>query len=129
MKWSHIAAALCVVAFCLAFAGQAMAVKYVALGDSYSSGTGTRTFYESKCQRSVYAYPSLVAASKGYSLNFRACSGAKVADVTSLQLSALSASTAYVTISVGGNDAGFADVMTTCAQPAWASSCLAFSGL
>ena len=31
--------------------------------------------------------------------------------------------TAYVTISVGGNDAGFADVLTTCAQPAWLSNC------
>ena len=32
-------------------------------------------------------------------------------------------STSYVTLSVGGNDAGFADVLTTCAQPAWLSNC------
>ena len=30
---------------------------------------------------------------------------------------------AYVTISVGGNDAGFANVLTTCAQPSWLSNC------
>ena len=28
-----------------------------------------------------------------------------------------------MTISVGGNDAGFSDVLTTCAQPAWMSNC------
>ena len=52
--------------------------SYVALGDSYSSGTGTRTYINdgTSCQRSVYAYPSLISASKGLTLNFRACSGA-----------------------------------------------------
>jgi len=99
--------------------------SYVALGDSYSSGTGTRSYIAdgTQCLRSTYAYASLTAAAKGYSLNFRACSGAVVADVTSSQLSALSSSTRYVTLSVGGNDAGFADVLTECALPAWASDC------
>ena len=57
--------------------------SYVALGDSYSSGTGTRSYIDdgTTCQRSVYAYPSLIAASKGMTLNFRACSGATVANV------------------------------------------------
>jgi lysophospholipase L1-like esterase len=104
---------------------QAAAPAYVALGDSYSSGTGTRTYINdgTTCQRSVYAYPSLLASARGYALNFRACSGAKISDVTNLQLSALSSSTAYVTISVGGNDAGFSDVLSTCAQPWWAADC------
>jgi hypothetical protein len=103
----------------------AAAPSYVALGDSYSSGVGTRSYIAdgTTCQRSTKAYPSLVAAAKGYALNFRACSGATVADVTSTQLSALSSATSYVTISVGGNDAGFADVVTECALPAWASDC------
>ena len=105
----------------------AAAPSYVALGDSYSSGTGTRSYLAdgTSCLRSVYAYPSLIASAKGYALNFRACSGAKIPDVSSTQLSALTPSTAYVTISVGGNDAGFADVLTTCAQPAWLSNCTA----
>src|SRR5688572_16225939 len=99
--------------------------SYVALGDSYSSGTGTRSYINdgTSCQRSVYAYPSLIAASKALTLNFRACSGARVADVTSTQLSALTSATTYVSISVGGNDAGFADVLTECAQPGWMSNC------
>lgn len=99
--------------------------SYVALGDSYSSGTGTRTYIDdgTDCLRSTYAYAALTAAAKGYTLNFRACSGAVVADVQNTQLSALSSSTRFVTISVGGNDAGFADVLTECALPAWASDC------
>lgn len=99
--------------------------SYVALGDSYSSGVGTRSYIAdgTSCQRSTYAYPSLVATAKGYGLNFRACSGATVADVTNTQLSALGSATGYVTISVGGNDAGFTDVITECAKPAWASNC------
>ena len=103
----------------------AAAPVYVALGDSYSSGTGTRSYLAdgTSCQRSTLAYPSLVAAARGYALNFRACSGARVADVTNTQLSALGASTRYVTISVGGNDAGFADVLTECATPWWAGDC------
>ncbi|MBC7633271.1 SGNH/GDSL hydrolase family protein [Aeromicrobium sp.] len=99
--------------------------SYVALGDSYASGTGTGSYIAdgSSCQRSVYAYPTLIAAAKGYALNFRACSGAKISDVSSGQLSALSTSTTRVTISVGGNDAGFSDVLTECAMPAWSSDC------
>src|SRR6476620_3421224 len=103
----------------------AAAPSYVALGDSYSSGVGTRSYLDdgTTCQRSVYAFPSLIAAAKGYALILRASSGAKVSDLTSTQLSALSASTRYVTISVGGNDAGFTSVITTCAEPAWLSDC------
>ena len=104
---------------------QAAAPVYVALGDSYSSGTGTRSYIAdgTSCQRSTAAYPSLIAAARGYALNFRACSGATVADVTTTQLSALTTATGYVSISVGGNDAGFADVLTTCALPGWMSNC------
>ena len=113
------------VALSLGSPATAAGTGYVALGDSYSSGTGTRTYISdgTSCQRSVYAYPSLDAAPLALSLTFRACSGATVADVTNTQLSALTSTTAYVTISVGGNDAGFASVLTTCAQPSWLSNC------
>ena len=99
--------------------------SYVALGDSFSSGTGTRSYLRdgTSCQRSVYAYPSLVASSRALSLNLRACSGATTADVANLQLGALTSATAYVSITVGGNDAGFTDVLTACALPAWAGNC------
>jgi len=119
------AATAAAVALAVGAAPAQAANSYVALGDSYSSGTGTRNYIDdgTTCQRSVYAYPSLIAASKGLTLNFRACSGATVANVTNSQLGALGSTTTHVSISVGGNDAGFADVLTECAQPGWMSDC------
>jgi lysophospholipase L1-like esterase len=106
-------------------AGQAQAAAgpYTALGDSYSSGVGTRTYYpdSGSCYRGPQAYPVQVAARIGAPLTFAACSGARVADVLN-QLGSLNASTAFVTVSVGGNDAGFADVITRCALP-WPWTC------
>lgn len=126
-KWAAAAGALGAVAVVAALVSpaQAAAGSYVALGDSYSSGTGTGAYLDdgTSCLRSTSAYPSLIAASRGLDLNLRACSGATVADVVSLQLSALTTGTTDVTISVGGNDAGFADVLTECALPGWASDC------
>lgn len=102
----------------------ARAQRYVALGDSYSSGAGTRTYYSDSgaCHRSPRAYPALVASWLAASLSFSACSGAKTADVLANQLGPLSLSTGYVTISIGGNDAGFSSVITKCALP-WPVSC------
>jgi hypothetical protein len=101
------------------------APTYVALGDSYASGTGTRSYISdgTSCQRSTFAYPKLIAAARGYALTFKACSGATTSSVTNTQLSALTVGTSYVSISVGGNDAGFAGVLTECAQPGWLSNC------
>ncbi len=117
-----LAATLGVTLATTAAPAEAAGESYVALGDSYSAGNGTREKLDD-CWRSSLAYPSLIAAQRGYALDFRACSGATVADVTSTQLGALSASTSFVTISIGGNDAGFADVLTECALPGWASDC------
>ncbi|KAA1427953.1 SGNH/GDSL hydrolase family protein [Nocardioides antri] len=104
---------------------QAAGPSYVALGDSYASGVGTRSYISdgTSCQRSTYAYPYLVAQQKGYTLNFKACSGATTSTVTNSQLSAVVSTTKYVTLSVGGNDAGFSSVITECAQPGWMSNC------
>jgi lysophospholipase L1-like esterase len=91
--------------------------QYVALGDSYSSGVGTRVFYEEagECDRSPDAYGPKVAAAEGYSLNFEACSGAKTTEVDEKQLGKLSSTTSLVTITIGGNDAGFSNVIINCA--------------
>ncbi|MFU8850259.1 SGNH/GDSL hydrolase family protein [Micromonospora sp. SL1-18] len=101
----------------------AAAPAYTALGDSYSSGTGTREYYDtSGCQRSPHAYPVLDAARLAATLTFAACSGAKVPDVLNGQLGSLNASTRYVTVSVGGNDIGFSSVIVQCAKP-WPYTC------
>ena len=90
---------------------------YTALGDSYSSGVGAGSYISSSgdCKRSTKAYPYLWAAAHSPStFHFTACSGARTGDVLSGQLGPLNSATGLVSISVGGNDAGFADVMTTC---------------
>ncbi|MFJ9874245.1 SGNH/GDSL hydrolase family protein [[Kitasatospora] papulosa] len=95
----------------------AAAVDYVALGDSYSSGVGAGSYDSASgdCKRSTRAYPALwKAANNPASFAFTACSGARTGDVTAGQLGPLNSATDLVSISIGGNDAGFADVMTTC---------------
>ena len=103
----------------------AASTSYVALGDSYSSGLGTGSYLNdgTSCSRSMYAYPALDAARLGLNLTLRACAGSTIADVRATQLSALGASTGYVTVTAGGNDIGFVSVLTECAKPAWFSDC------
>jgi lysophospholipase L1-like esterase len=98
-------------------AAASAASQYVALGDSYSSGVGSRVFYEEpgECDRSPDAYGPRIASARGYTLSFQACSGAKTTEVNEKQLGTLSSSTSLVTISIGGNDAGFSNVIINCA--------------
>ena len=103
----------------IAFAAPAAAatVRYVALGDSYSSGVGAGSYISASgsCLRSTKAYSQLWAnAHAPASYVSVACSGAKTTDVTASQVSALSGTTTLVSISVGGNDLGFATVMQDC---------------
>ena len=104
----------------------ASSVQYVALGDSYSSGLGAGDYISSSgsCDRSTRAYPEQWAdANAPASFVSVACAGATTADVISSQVSALSASTTLVSITIGGNDAGFSSVMETCVLSS-TSTCL-----
>ena len=100
----------------LATAGIAAATNYAALGDSYSSGVGTGSYaLDGSCKRSVYAYPFLYAqAHPGTSLSFVACSGAKTSDLLSTQIQAVADTTTLVTMTIGGNDIGFANLIYQC---------------
>ncbi|MFJ6796332.1 SGNH/GDSL hydrolase family protein [Streptomyces sp. NPDC091268] len=103
-------------------AGQASAAAsadfgYVALGDSYSSGVGAGAYDSGSgdCKRTSRAYPALWAAAHSpQTFSFTACSGARTGDVLAGQLGPLNSGTDLVSITIGGNDAGFSDVMTTC---------------
>ena len=111
-------------------ASQAPVVKaghYVALGDSYSSGVGTGVYDTASgaCQRSPLSYPPLwVAQHHPASFAFVACSGAKTADVRANQIPALQPTTEVVTITIGGNDAGFGPVLQTCTAAESDRTCL-----
>jgi lysophospholipase L1-like esterase len=104
----------------------ASAVNYVALGDSYSSGLGAGSMISSSgsCDRSNNAYPEQWAAAHSpASFVSAACAGATTSDVNSSQVSALSASTTLVSLTIGGNDAGFSSTMETCVLES-TSSCV-----
>ncbi|MFJ3335951.1 SGNH/GDSL hydrolase family protein [Streptomyces sp. NPDC086766] len=112
-----LAAGIALTGAASAQASELAAGGYVALGDSYSSGVGAGSYISSSgsCDRSTKAYPYLWnAAHTPSSFDFTACSGATTDDVLANQLGPLSSSTALVSLTIGGNDAGFADVMTTC---------------
>src|ERR1044072_4076365 len=85
-RTTALAVGLAVLALLLTAATGAVADSYVALGDSYASGVGTRTFSEGRGKRSDYAYQRLVPAHRaGTSLTFRACSGATTSSLLAEQ--------------------------------------------
>lgn len=98
--------------------------RYVALGDSFSSGDGNSPYepesITSGCNRSISdAYPDVIAKDLGLSasqsgFDFAACSGAKVTEIQAKQLSGLGANTRLVTMTAGGDTVGFAPVLTAC---------------
>ena len=92
----------------------ATGVRYVALGDSYASGLGTGR-EQGNCDRSPAAYgPQWARAHQPASFMFAACSGATARGIRTHRLSALSPATTLVSLTVGGNDVGFSDVLQTC---------------
>ena len=126
--------------------------RYVALGDSYSSGKGVSPYdgvggEPDPCYRSYGSYPRLLVDSLSVDgFEFWACSGAHVNHVATRRVSQdeppyddpadVPPGTAYrsaldrldrdvslVTITIGGHDAGFGDVMFDCVQPFWLGAC------
>ncbi|PPF42887.1 hypothetical protein C5B85_15035 [Pseudoclavibacter sp. AY1F1] len=107
----------------------AAAPEYVALGDSYSAGFGLVPFSDDPvagCFQAVANYPHRIAESLGLTLDDRTCSGAVTANIRDVeqvtsagasapvQSDSLSESTDVVTLTIGGNDLGFADIATSC---------------
>jgi lysophospholipase L1-like esterase len=97
--------------------------SYVALGDSYSSGSLIPNQVNLPCTRSDHNYPSLVARSLDPgSFTDVSCGGAATADMTAPQagtfnppqFDALKPGTELVTVGIGGNDVPFAEVVVTC---------------
>jgi lysophospholipase L1-like esterase len=115
-------------------------LSYSALGDSYSSGEGVFPYFDtnnilSGCHRSTRAYSTYIrtpgttqpiADRTDARFDFFACSGAETSNISASgegqngeppQLAAVNgvnASRDLVTISVGGNDAGFVPIFAYC---------------
>ena len=116
------AAALLLTTTLFAAPAHAAPLRYAALGDSYSAGVGAGGSIND-CYQSAKGFPALIAQSAGWTLDYRACSGAVIADVRTAQLSGVSSTTNKITVSAGGNDIGFADALLECAKPGWMSNC------
>lgn len=107
------------------------AAKYVAMGDSFSSGEGNPSFDPAtdqdgvnECHRSPKAFPRLLQSDPSLNIGpvaFVACGGATTANVIGgqwnepPQVNALSDAAENVTLTIGGNDIGIRDLATACA--------------
>lgn len=105
---------------------------FAALGDSYSAGIGTGIdgrylTAEGECRRGQHGYPLLLHADldnrtrTNTTLQWLSCTGAVTTDLLSgvapdSQVDALNTSLPldFATLSIGGNDLGFFDVMNAC---------------
>jgi lysophospholipase L1-like esterase len=116
-------------------------INYVALGDSYSAGEGITPYLDvpgagQGCHQSTRGYPRLVGTADAplptealgdVNLDFVACSGAILKNILAvpqigyndeqhiIQLPHVDRSTDLVTVSIGGNDAGFSNIVKHCA--------------
>lgn len=99
--------------------------EYVALGDSYSAGTGSFNYdLSSYCYRSTdnYAYGVYSGTNFLNEPEVLACNGAVTYNVLNTtayleaQIDFLSWETKVVTLTIGGNDAGFAHVLDQCIE-------------
>ncbi|WP_457946226.1 SGNH/GDSL hydrolase family protein [Pseudarthrobacter sp. alpha12b] len=89
-------------------------IKYIALGDSFAAGQGAGPYLDA-CYRSDNAYSEIADADKAIQLVVNAaCSGKTTQDVVNTQLRQLNKSTELVTITAGGNNLGFGDIITYC---------------
>jgi lysophospholipase L1-like esterase len=102
-------------------------LSYVALGDSYSSGNGTGRYdLDGWCRRSSTSYPALWARRhRPKAFTFLACSGAAAPDVTLRQALRVPGDADLVTVTLGGNDAGFSFVLRTCTTVTSDDLCIA----
>lgn len=107
---------------------------YVALGDSFSSGQGAGIYDvdtvtdTNKCYKSYNGFGRILGRDTSSPLtltNFAACGGSVTDNidtnttypgVTQRQNQALSSNTKVVSLTIGGNDIGFADVVITCVK-------------
>ena len=121
------ALALLVVAMgLLGAAAGASAATYTALGDSYAAGPliPNQSLNPLGCLRSDHNYAHLTASAKGLTLTDVSCSGATTNDMTETQnvepgpnppqFNGLNAGTNVVSVTIGGNDIGFTEIIESC---------------
>jgi len=115
------------IAAVLALAAPAVAAadEYVALGDSFAAGPLIPAQVQPfGCLKSNNNYANLAARSTGFALTDASCSGAETEDMTQAQgvtpgpnppqFNSLKPDTDAVTVTIGGNDIGFSEIIDRC---------------
>jgi lysophospholipase L1-like esterase len=103
----------------------AQAANYVGLGDSYTAGPLIpNQLPPYGCLKSDHNFPHLAAGGIGLELRDPSCSGAETEDMTQTQnvepgpnppqFDSLDANTEVVSITIGGNDIGFSEILQSC---------------
>jgi len=107
-------------------AADAGATTYTSLGDSYAAGPliPNQSLEPLGCLRSDHNYAHLTASALGLSLTDVSCSGATTADMTEAQnvepgpnppqFDGLNSGTDIVSLTIGGNDIGFSEILESC---------------
>lgn len=102
--------------------------NYVALGDSFATGSGLGSYLDTTCYQSKYGYPVVLSTSStsttrdvtSYVCNGATSAGTATTNSVAKQLAKFTGTTAaaagvtLVTLTVGGNDLGFVSAMTKC---------------
>jgi hypothetical protein len=121
-----LALAVVVTALFAVAAASASAATYTALGDSYAAGPliPNQSLNPLGCLRSDHNYAHLTAAAKGLTLTDVSCSGATTNDMTEAQnvepgpnppqFNGLGTGTSVVSLTIGGNDIGFTEIIESC---------------
>ena len=94
-------------------------IHWVALGDSYAAGEGLGPYVDENCRRSLSSYPDETLRILGHpasvALVNEACGGATaLSALADGQLRSLGADTDLVTVTIGGNDLGFTELIVAC---------------
>jgi lysophospholipase L1-like esterase len=80
---------------------------YVALGSSFAAGPDLEPVADEACFRSARNYPAQVAGTLDLALTDVSCTGASIDDVP-VQAESVTGDTRFVTVTLGGNDVGYA---------------------
>lgn len=136
IRWTRLAALPAALVMALLFTptGNADSTTLLVLGDSYSSGEGLYPYTDGSddpgtdsCHRSDRSYGALAARAFGYALDNRACSGAKIAQLSGdnpdnpgelPQMDAVAALRAgdIVALTLGGNDLDWTGLVRDCVR-------------
>ncbi|HEY9131062.1 MAG TPA: SGNH/GDSL hydrolase family protein [Dyella sp.] len=97
------------------------APQYVAVGDSYGSGTGLYPQSNATCGRYEANAPAILGQLQGWSVDDRSCAGATVEFgffrpwyEQPAQMKAIQSETQYVSVHFGGNDTSFSRLLWNC---------------